>query len=169
MVPTLYLFTGPPASGKSTVAKRLRAQVPDAIYISSDELIERYARYIGKSYNDVFQKAIKRATKRVNKLVQLAKEKQLDVIWDQCNLTMEDRRNKAYKFDGYRQVLYYAPKWGLGTLKERNKGRDRSPLSSVVMNKMYSLYQFPSEAEKELWDETYCFIDLPLPSWGVLS
>lgn len=156
-MPKLFMLSGPPASGKSTLAEQLRAKHPDAVYISSDAFIERYARYVGKKYNDVFQKAIKRATKRIPKLVKLAKERNLDAIWDQCNLQMEDRRNKAYKFDGYEKVLYHAADYELDTLLLRNKSRNRSPLSKDVMTKMYKLYQYPSKEEAELWDQIYEF------------
>lgn len=157
---TVYILSGPPASGKTTVAQRLRAKYPDAIYISSDHFIERYARWCGKTYNDVFQKAIKKAEKRNKRLCKLAKEKGLDVIWDQTNLNMEIRRQRAYIFDGYKQVLYYAPQYSLEELKTRNKARERSPLSSMVMNKMYSFYQMPSKEELELWDEAHSFLEL---------
>lgn len=155
--PTLYLLSGPPGSGKSTKAKQLRQEHPDAVYLSTDEFIERYARFIGRSYNDVFQKAVKKATKRLAKLIELAKKRNLDVIWDQTNLTMEDRRNKAYKFDTYNQVLHYAHNHPISVLLERNKTRDRSPLNEIIMRKMFALYQYPSTQDLTLWDEAYEF------------
>lgn len=157
----MALLAGPPASGKSTIAKKLRAKFPEALYISSDALIERYARWCGLTYNDVFHKAIKRATARIKKLVKKANEQKLNVIWDQCNLTRKTRLEKASLFPGYERILIYAPKYHPGFLRDRNLTRDRSPLAEHIIFSMNNQYEYPGEDELvNDWDGSYRFDDL---------
>lgn len=151
---TLFMLCGPPGCGKSTKAKELRTKFPDAIYISSDEFVERYARWCGITYNEAFFKAVKRASKRVSKLVKLAKEK--DVIWDQTNLTQAERRARQLNFPEHRYVLHYCPQVTLNYLLGKNKTRDRGPMRYEVIAKMHELYELPDKNELEdMWHETY--------------
>ena len=151
---TLFMLCGPPGCGKSTKAKELKAKYPDAIYISSDEFVERYARWCGISYNDAFFKAVKRASKRVTKLIKLAKEK--DVIWDQTNLTQAERRARQLNFPNHNYVLHYCPQLNLSYLLDKNKTRDRGAMRREVIIKMHELYEYPDSFELEdMWHESY--------------
>lgn len=148
----LYVLAGPPGSGKSTKARQLRKDYPEAIYISSDEFIERVARRYGVSYNDIFFKVIKRATKRVSKLIKKAQEQKLPVIWDMCNLTQAERFVRRSNFPGYHCTLGYTDvDWD--TLVERNNSRERGKLNvDRVLRPKWLSYELPSEAELKLWD-----------------
>lgn len=150
------LLCGPPGSGKSTKASELRRENPGAVYLSTDEYIERFARLYRKTYNEVFQHCIGRAGKRLDRLVKLAKKKKLDVIWDQTNLTEKIRCNRKGKFEDYRGILYYTPQLPLSILLERNKNRSRGPLDEKIIRNMHTGYQLPDTLEVlNFWEEDY--------------
>lgn len=157
MKPNFYMLCGPPGSGKSTQATLLRAQYPEAVYLSSDELIERYARYTGQSYNEVFQKVIKRAIKRLKRLRDRAKEQGLSVIWDQMNADPMQRRGKMLDFLDYHKVIYYAPRsLTFEELEKRNQTRPRGPFTEDVIRHLYNNYEAPTKGEiEDYWDEAY--------------
>lgn len=155
-IPTLNMLAGPPGSGKSTKAHTLKVLYPDAIYISLDEFVERYARWCGKTYNEVFQKAATAGAKRVKKLVQLAKDKKADIIWDQTNLNFKDRKKKADQFLDYKKILHYTPKLSLDVLLEINKTRERGAMDEKIIKDMHRFYGLPFKAEElEYWDEIH--------------
>lgn len=159
-MPTVVMMSGPPGSGKSTQAAIWKKKLVNPLYLSTDEFIERYARFIGKTYEQAFSsKVFTHAKKRMAKLIAKAKAEGRSVIWDQTSLRMTDRVEKAYQFVDWKKVLCYAKKPDKEELKERNKTRPRGPLSWFkVIGPMVKNYEYPSEVElKDMWDESYEF------------
>lgn len=157
--PVLIMLSGPPGCGKSTAVKEWLSRYPDALILSTDALIERYARYVGKTYSEVFFHCVKRSGKRFTKLLKKAREIQCDVIWDQCNLTQVDRYVKASNFPNHYKILVYAQKNEdmKALLKKRNDTRERGPMNFYkVVGPRIELYEEPEDKERyDLWDETY--------------
>jgi len=90
-MPTIYMLIGVPASGKSTWVEKYK---DDALVISTDDLIEEYAKSQSKTYNEVFKEQIKIATKIAMEHAEAAFASDQDVIWDQTNLTKKSRKSK---------------------------------------------------------------------------
>ena len=52
-MPKMYVLVGVPGSGKSTWATT-QEWFKDCAYISTDKIVERYARFRKKTYSEVF-------------------------------------------------------------------------------------------------------------------
>ena len=154
----LLMLCGPPRSGKSYAARDYPGY-KDAVYLSTDEFIERVARFYGKTYDECFRQVYKRAEKRFNKL--LLKVKCLedkDVIWDQTNLKVKTRLERASLFPGYKKILFFPKQLDWDLLVERNNTSSRGPLSVFkVLRPMFNSYEAPTEEELAQWDEFHEF------------
>ena len=101
--PKLYMLIGLPGSGKSTFINKILNPNKDwyTIVLSTDASIERYAEAHGKTYDDVFQEAIKGAETYLNDKLDHAIEHEYSIIWDQTNLTRKSRARKLAKIREY--------------------------------------------------------------------
>jgi predicted kinase len=90
-----YVLIGVPASGKSTYADAFTRN-RNTLVLSSDAIIEAYAKANKKTYNEVFGSIIDRAEKEfwenVKKSVALGK----DIMIDRTNLTHKSRKKLVY-------------------------------------------------------------------------
>lgn len=101
---TCYVMVGLPASGKSTFIKDMCAMDPDAFVYSTDNILERIASQLGKTYDDVFSKHISYAQTEADIWLDEAIKNDLNIIWDQTNLGVKKRRNIINRMNrkGYR-------------------------------------------------------------------
>lgn len=93
--PICTVMVGLPGLGKSTLVESERAiykgiDFPVFVY-STDAILERIAAFLGKTYNDVFEKHIKSATTEADIDLAEAIKHRLDIIWDQTNLGVKKR------------------------------------------------------------------------------
>lgn len=106
MRPTLYMMIGLPGSGKSTVIRRMTDKIgyPHAI-LSTDFYVEGYAKAQGKDYNEVFKEAMPFAELNLQADLANAIDKNIDIYWDQTNLSKKTRAKKLAKIPAsYRKV-----------------------------------------------------------------
>ena len=87
--PEILVLIGLPGVGKSTFINK---NYNNHVIISSDNIIEKYAKEEGKTYSDVFHNYIGRATSEMKEDFQRAIENNENIIWDQTNLTKKKRR-----------------------------------------------------------------------------
>jgi len=94
MTKTCYVMVGLPASGKSTFLNFIESpEFGDTVFIySTDTYIEDNAKALGKTYDEIFQDYIGKATTRMNALLDLAIKADIDVYWDQTNLSAKKRK-----------------------------------------------------------------------------
>jgi len=82
--PYIVVLCGLPGSGKST----LRAGFKDAgVHLSTDDLVEEVAKWEGTTYDQVWEREIKRVTQVVNENFRVALKHRDSIIWDQTNLS----------------------------------------------------------------------------------
>lgn len=96
--PICTVMVGLPGLGKSTIVNSERKFYEhsvidmDVFVYSTDDILERIAQQLGKTYNDVFEQHIKSATAEADiDLVYAIKERK-DIIWDQTNLGVGKRK-----------------------------------------------------------------------------
>jgi predicted kinase len=144
------VMVGLPATGKSSLVKSL---IGDNTFIySTDTYIEEQAAALGKSYNDIFQDYIDKATVRMNLLLELAIARNCDIIWDQTNLVINKRRKIISRMTqaGYNVncVAITAPNIDdYSVWYERLASRVGKTIPEDVLNNMVQTYMLPSIEE----------------------
>lgn len=92
--PLCTVMVGLPGLGKSTLLNFADdPEFGDTVFIySTDNYIEQQAAALDKTYDEVFQDYISKATTRMNALLDIAIKEGIDVYWDQTNLGVGKRR-----------------------------------------------------------------------------
>ena len=142
-MPNLYMLVGVPGSGKSTWIKNNKH---DAVVLSTDNYIERYAMKTGKTYNDMFKELIDVATNEMGRDLEYAVKNNRDIIWDQTNLTVKSRKGKLNKIPkDYKKVAVYfsVPK----DLRDRLASRPGKTIPEPVIISMINQLQPPTKEE----------------------
>lgn len=89
---TCYVMVGLPGLGKSTLVQKMIESDPDAFVYSTDNILERTAEQLGKTYDEVFEKHIKSAQTEADIWLAEAMKNGLDIIWDQTNTGVKKRK-----------------------------------------------------------------------------
>ena len=144
-MPTLYMLVGVPASGKSTWRKNNQGI---ALVASSDDYIEQQAKKTGSTYSDVFDDYIKAANTHAIATAKKAFSDNLDLIWDQTNLTKNGRKNKLKMVPhSYKKVAVFFPTPHIDILKKRLGSRPGKNIPDYVINSMIKTVEKPTSDE----------------------
>lgn len=144
-MPTLYMLVGVPASGKSTWVRQNQGS---ALVASSDDYIEHQAEKLGSTYSDVFDKFIKAANTHAIETARKAFSDNLDLIWDQTNLTKTGRRNKLKMVPhSYKKIAVFFPTPHEDVLKKRLASRPGKNIPDYVITSMSKTIEKPSKEE----------------------
>jgi len=95
---TLYMLVGLPCTGKSTWARE--NCTPDTMVLSTDQYVEAWASGEGISYQAAFEKYYKDAERALWANLARGIRYNMDIIWDQTNLTKAARAKKLRRFKG---------------------------------------------------------------------
>ena len=98
--PELIMLCGIPTSGKSTwiaMGETGTFNLNTHTIISTDNIIQKYAEENKKTYDEVFDVAIKMANSMMDIELEKAIAQNNNIIWDQTNLTPKTRKNKLRK------------------------------------------------------------------------
>jgi predicted kinase len=148
-IPIVQLLCGCPTSGKSTYALKeiARPENANTVIISTDNLIETYAREEGKTYNEVFDEYYFRANAEMHENFRTAIRQKQSIIWDQTNLTVKSRRKKLSNFPSYyiKVAVYFIIPYS--DLIQRNKNRAGKIISENTLKNMYDTYTIPACSE----------------------
>lgn len=147
-MPTLYILIGVPGSGKSTWLRKNMSQ--DGAVVSSDNHIENIAKRQGKTYDDVFNDAIKIAGGKMWDDAKMAFNAGLDIYWDQTNLTPKSRKAKLDAApEGYRKVAVVFPTPDDAEHERRltNPDREGKNIPDNVMKNMKASLTYPTSTE----------------------
>lgn len=145
-MPTLYMLVGVPASGKSTWAKQNKNA--NTLIASSDDYIEKQAEKAGTTYSDVFDTFIKAANNHAIEIARRAFSDNMDLIWDQTNLTKNGRRQKLKMVPkDYKKVAVFFPTPHEDVLKKRLASRPGKNIPDYVVSSMKKTIEKPTKEE----------------------
>ena len=104
---TFYMLIGLPGTGKSTYLRNF--PTTNAVVLSTDDFIEMTAAKQNKTYSEVFSNDLmKKAEKNLHENLKKAISLDLDIIWDQTNLTPNARKKKLAEIPAhYKKVAIY--------------------------------------------------------------
>ena len=151
--PKLYMLVGVPGSGKSTWYENQEFWMKDVAYVSTDKWVEMEAERIGKTYTEIFQEYMPKAVELMAHQVELARDKGMDIIWDQTSTTIATRAKKLRMLPDYYAiaVVFRTPK--MEELQKRLASRPGKVIPSEVLDDMIAKWQEPTleEGFKEIW------------------
>jgi len=145
-IPFVQILCGCPTSGKSTYSLKEIAHPAsaDTVILSTDNIIEKYAREEGKTYNEVFNDYFFKANAEMYEQLRTAIREKKSVIWDQTNLTVKSRKKKLSNFPSYyiKVAVYFILPYH--ELVKRNENRPGKVIPLETLKSMYDSYVVPS-------------------------
>ncbi len=162
-MPTIYFLIGVPASGKSTWVDRFFEEKLaanenwyDYEVLSTDSLVEAEAKIMNSTYNQTWPKYIDTATKIVDETLSISVGRNVDIIWDQTNLTAKSRAKKLTKIpNNYRKIAVYFRTPKADEHKRRLESRAGKTVPQETIDNMIKTIEFPTieEGFNEIWVE----------------
>lgn len=153
-MPILTVLVGLPASGKSTYLEFVNnPEFGDTVFVySTDQLVEEWSAGQGWSYNFGFSKYIGKAEKEMNSKLKLAIEANVDVYWDQTNMSAKKRAKILSQFpDHYGRVCYcFVPPRDAAEWAELNRRLANRPGKTIprhIIESMSDSYVEPTLSE----------------------
>jgi len=151
--PVLVMLCGAPTSGKTTYTIKHEFDKSDYVLISSDYWIEHAARTLSSTYDNVFDSQIKWAIQQMEYFLGIATSSNMNILWDQTNLTPKTRKQKLTKIPKhYKKVAVYFQ----STQEElmiRNQQRIGKIIPPHILLNMNKSFVIPSIEEG--FDEVY--------------
>jgi len=149
--PLFVMLIGVPGAGKSFFVKNtVKSLFPDRDFkvISTDAIIDQRAAAQGKTYSDVFQNEIKSATTEMNQTLRNTIANNMDIVWDQTNLTAKSRAGKLSQIpQKYLKVAVFFPTPDEKELQRRLASRPGKIIPQNIVMGMLSQLQPPTTAE----------------------
>jgi predicted kinase len=151
-MPKLYVLVGVPGAGKSTWVKN-QDWAKDCSYVSTDMWVDMEAERQGKTYNEIFKDYMPHAVKLMANHVELAREKGMDIIWDQTSCTVGSRMKKFRMLPDYYAIAVVFKTPEREELDRRLAGRPGKNIPEYVVQSMIDSWQEPSSDEgfDEIW------------------
>ena len=145
-MPKFYMMIGIPGSGKSTWIKKHNSG--GTMVASSDAYIDAQAEKAGKSYNEVFNQNIKAANNHAQTVSRQAFDLNLDLIWDQTNVSRKSRAAKlAMVPDHYEKIAVVFPTPAPDELQKRLSSRPGKSIPQNIVMAMASSLEQPTADE----------------------
>lgn len=138
--PVLYVLVGVPGSGKSTWAET-QDWKNECAYVSTDKIVEHYAESVGKTYSEVFDEYMPTAVKLMTEEVVEAREKGLDIIWDQTSTTKKSRARKIRMLHNYFKIAVVFKTPEHDELQRRISNRPGKYIPEHVMKSMVESFE----------------------------
>lgn len=145
-MPKCYQLVGVPGSGKSTWIKN-QDWAKDCAIVSTDMWVELEAERVGKTYSEIFDEYMPHAVKLMANHVELARDKGMDIIWDQTSTTEGARRRKFNMLRDYEHIAVVFKTPEMDELKRRLASRPGKNIPSHVMAQMIKNFSMPTTDE----------------------
>ena len=152
MIKKAYILIGVPASGKSTWVSN-QPWSKDCAYISTDKHVEAYAKFMKKTYSEVFEEYMPTAIEFMLTDVVSARNEERDIIWDQTSTTINSRKKKFRMLPDYYHIAVVFKTPLMSELSRRLNSRPGKEIPMSVVNAMINLFEMPTKEEgyKEIW------------------
>jgi predicted kinase len=147
-----YQLIGVPGAGKSTWIKDQIWALGLSI-VSTDMWVEIEAERVGKTYSEIFTDYMPKAVQLMANHVVLARDKGMDIIWDQTSTTIASRAKKFRMLPNYEHiaVVFRTPEHT--ELMRRLMNRPGKEIPDHVIASMIASWEEPilEEGFKEIW------------------
>jgi predicted kinase len=148
---TMHILVGLPGSGKSTWRTKHLLTNPDAVTVSTDDMIEEYAAEKGLTYSEAWDKVdMKSFNTRFKYAIKAAVDAGRDIIIDRTNMGVKARRellkHLTEDYDAHAVVFVVTD----AVLKERLKTRAEKTgkvIPEFVLKSMANNYVAPTREE----------------------
>lgn len=151
----LYILVGVPGSGKSTWAKS-QEWLKDCAHVSTDMWVDMEAERTGKTYSEIFEEYMPHAVRLMVNHVELAKEKEMDIVWDQTSTTISSRAKKLRMCPGYTTIAVVFKTPPMDELNKRLSDRGGKTIpKDVIISMIQQLNDEPPTLEEgfdEIWE-----------------
>ena len=146
------MLVGVPGSGKSTWAEN-QDWINTCAYASTDMWVDFEAKQQGKTYSEVFKEYMPKAVDLMAGQVVLAREKDIDIIWDQTSTTVASRKRKFRMLPSYRAIAVVFKTPEREVLDIRLASRVGKHIPKNVIDSMIAGWEEPSSSEgfDEIW------------------
>ena len=152
MNPKCYQLIGVPGAGKSTWIKNQDWTLGLSV-VSTDMWVEMEAERVGKTYSEIFTDYMPKAVQLMANHVVLARDKGMDIIWDQTSTTLASRARKFNMLPDYEHiaVVFRTPEHT--ELMRRLMSRPGKEIPDHVIASMIASWEEPTleEGFKEIW------------------
>lgn len=158
--PTLWMLIGVPCSGKSTWCADQFVDHKMLYYIlnedenqecfiaSTDSIIQDVADTSDATYDEMFKDTIKSAERLMYKYVAQATARNLDIIWDQTNLTRKSRAKKLIMIpDHYEKIAVVFSTPEPDELHLRLQSRPGKTIPYHIVKSMIESMEYPEKDE----------------------
>lgn len=152
MSKTLYMLVGVPGSGKSTWVQS-QVWAKDCSIVSTDMWVDMEAERTGKTYTDIFEAYMPKAVDLMLNQVELARDKGMDIVWDQTSTTVSTRAKKLAMLPDYRAIAVVFRTPAKEELSRRLLARPGKIIPDHVLDNMINKWQEPTieEGFAEIW------------------
>ena len=136
LYPYFTIMVGLPGTGKSTHVKRYA--LPDAVILSTDNIIEKRCEFEGLTYSQGFKLFIDDATKQFNAELAQALKDRKNIMVDRTNLTVNSRHKLLARVPkDYKKYAMYVPipeDWSTRLANRPGKCIPDSVISTMMMD-----------------------------------
>lgn len=148
-VPQLVMLCGVPTSGKSTYLARFLENTGmfNNVVLSTDFHIESRARDNNITYDEAFNTFIKEAQRRLTFHLEHAIRNNLDIVWDQTNLTPKSRKGKLAQIPAHYKKVAVWFDLSLEDALVRNQNRPGKIIPPPVLKSMFRSFTPPTLSE----------------------
>lgn len=147
-----YQLIGVPGAGKSTWIKNQIWALGLSV-VSTDMWVEMEAERVGKTYSEIFTDYMPKAVQLMANHVVLARDKGMDIIWDQTSTTIASRARKFNMLPDYEHiaVVFRTPEHT--ELMRRLMSRPGKEIPDHVIASMIASWDEPTleEGFTEIW------------------
>jgi predicted kinase len=146
-MPVLYVLVGVPGAGKSTWIGHQTFNWDKTVIVSTDRHVERYAKSIGKTYNEVFDDYMSTAVDLMTTEARAAFAANKDVVWDQTSTSVKPRAKKLRMVPAHYTKIAVVFKTPPPALHAKMLERPGKTIPVEIIDDMIARFVYPTTDE----------------------